>query len=84
MLGALNHILVATKVLSSQGTGMTDARRQRHEIEMRASQAAVFRLLLTPSAIREWWGVSRAIVTPEQGGIWVAWGEDEDDPDYVT
>jgi uncharacterized protein YndB with AHSA1/START domain len=52
---------------------------------MRASQAAVFRLLLTPSAIREWWGVSRDIVTPEQGGIWVAaWGEDEDDPDYVT
>lgn len=45
----------------------------------------LFGLLLRPSAIREWWGAARAIVLPERGGFWVAaWGESEDDPDYLT
>jgi uncharacterized protein YndB with AHSA1/START domain len=38
-----------------------------------------------PSAIRRWWGVARAIVLPQPGGVWAAaWGEVEDDPDYIT
>ncbi len=42
-------------------------------------------MLVTPSAIREWWGANRAIVIPEAGGIWMAaWGANEDRPDYVT
>jgi uncharacterized protein YndB with AHSA1/START domain len=42
-------------------------------------------LLHTPGAIRQWWGAARAIVIPERGGLWAAaWGESEDDPDYVT
>lgn len=60
-------------------------RAQRHEIEIEAAAADVFRLLHAPSAIRRWWGTSRAIVTAQKGGLWVAaWGENEDDPDFVT
>ena len=44
----------------------------------------MFDLLITPSAIRGWWGASRAIVMPNLGGTWMAaWG-DEDDPDYIS
>ncbi|MCI0639383.1 MAG: SRPBCC domain-containing protein [Gemmataceae bacterium] len=44
----------------------------------------VFALLITPSAIRGWWSAARAIVQPQTGGLWAAaWGEREDDPDYV-
>jgi uncharacterized protein YndB with AHSA1/START domain len=44
----------------------------------------MFDLLVTPSAIRGWWGASRAIVDPKKGGIWTAaWGG-EDDPDYIS
>lgn len=50
-----------------------------------AAPEEVFALLTTPSAIRSWWGASRAIVLPELGGIWAAtWGESEDQPDYIT
>ena len=45
----------------------------------------VFALLHTPSAIRDWWGASNAIVLAETGGTWAAtWGENEDDPDYIS
>jgi uncharacterized protein YndB with AHSA1/START domain len=45
----------------------------------------LFEILHTPSAIREWWGVARAVVLAEPGGVWAAtWGSSEDDPDYVT
>lgn len=64
---------------------MAETREQRHKIEVRASPETLFRLLHTPSAIRQWWGVSRAIIVPEKEGVWVAaWGENEDEPDYVT
>lgn len=44
----------------------------------------MFDLLITPSAIRGWWGASHAIVMPKLGGIWsAAWGN-EDDPDYIS
>ncbi len=44
-----------------------------------------FALLVTPSAIRGWWGAARVIVLPREGGVWAAaWGGREDDPDYVT
>lgn len=45
----------------------------------------LFELLVTPSAIRQWWGASRVIVMAQDGGMWAAvWGADEDDPDYIT
>lgn len=60
-------------------------RRHEHEIELNDPPQHVFELLHTPSAIRGWWGASRAIVMPKPGGMWcAAWGEDEDHPDYIT
>ncbi len=62
-----------------------ETRSHVHEIELFASPAEVFRLLVTPSAIREWWSAARAIVIARTGGVWcAAWGDREDDPDYIT
>jgi uncharacterized protein YndB with AHSA1/START domain len=42
-----------------------------------------FELLHTPSAIRQWWSATTAIVQPRVNGVWAAtWGA-EDAPDYV-
>ncbi len=55
------------------------------EIWLPASPEIIFELLIKPSAIRQWWQAKSAIVVPVRGGIWAArWGEDEDNPEYVT
>jgi uncharacterized protein YndB with AHSA1/START domain len=55
-----------------------------HEEAFSASPERVFSILHTPSAIRKWWGATRAIVIPREGGLWAAiWGE-EDEPDSIT
>jgi uncharacterized protein YndB with AHSA1/START domain len=60
-------------------------RTYAHEEVFPVSPEALFTLLHTPSAIREWWGAERAIVIPEPDGFWAAaWGEDEDDPDFIV
>lgn len=60
-------------------------RQHIHEESFPVSPTRLFALLHTPSAIRRWWGAARVIVMPEPGGIWAAtWGDDEDDPEYVT
>lgn len=60
-------------------------RKVVHEQRFDCSQHELFGLLLRPSAIRDWWSASRVIVLPEVGGTWAAtWGENEDEPDYVT
>lgn len=60
-------------------------RNHTHEEEFAIPPAGMFDLLVTPSAIRKWWGAARAIVLREKGGIWMAaWGAEEDSPDYVT
>lgn len=62
-----------------------NTRRHTHEEAFSASPERLFALLHTPSAIRGWWGAARAVVLPQAGGIWAAaWGEAEDDPDYIT
>src|SRR5687767_7777978 len=62
-----------------------ETRTHVHEEVFAAAPERVFALLHTPSAIREWWGVARAVVLPQAGGVWAAaWGETEDDPDYIT
>ncbi len=62
-----------------------ETRKHSHQIGLDVSPAEVFTLLITPSAIRGWWGASRAIVVARPGGVWAAaWGADEDIPDYVT
>ena len=64
---------------------MTTTRCHEHEITLNAQPDRVFALLHTPSAIRQWWGAARAVVIAKPGGTWAAaWGDDEDDPDYVT
>jgi uncharacterized protein YndB with AHSA1/START domain len=56
-----------------------------HEEVFPATPEQLFALLHTPSAIRGWWGAARAVVIPEPGGTWAAaWGDSEDDPEYVT
>lgn len=60
-------------------------RKLVHEEILPAPADRVFALLHVPSAIRQWWGVARAVVMAQPGGIWAAaWGESEDDPDYIT
>src|SRR5262245_35053023 len=60
-------------------------RKHTHEEVFPISPARLFALLHAPSAIRGWWRAARAIVLPQRGGIWAAaWGEPEDDPDYIT
>jgi len=61
------------------------ARKHVHEEMFATTAERLFDLLVRPSAIRSWWGANRAVVIPSEGGTWaVAWGPDEDDPDYVT
>jgi uncharacterized protein YndB with AHSA1/START domain len=60
-------------------------RKHVHQIELPVPPEEVFAILHTPSAIREWWFANRAIVMAQEGGTWAAaWGENEDDPDYIT
>jgi uncharacterized protein YndB with AHSA1/START domain len=60
-------------------------RKHVHEEVFPVPPERLFALLITPSAIRGWWGVAQAIVLAEPGGTWAAaWGSSEDEPDYVT
>lgn len=44
-----------------------------------------FSALLSPGMIQRWWFAKTAIVLPEKGGIYaVTWGEDIDNPDYIS
>ncbi len=62
-----------------------ETRKHIHQEEFPVSPEKMFEILITPSAIRHWWNASRAIVLAEENGVWTAaWGEDEDDPDYIT
>lgn len=61
------------------------SRKHVHQEDFDATAEQLFALLITPSAIRGWWGCATAIVLPDPGGLWAAtWGADEDRPDYVT
>lgn len=45
----------------------------------------VFDALILPGMIQKWWFASSAIVLPEEGGIYaVTWGDDIDNPDYLS
>jgi uncharacterized protein YndB with AHSA1/START domain len=62
-----------------------NTRKHVHEIALPTDPERVFSLLVTPSAIRQWWGADRAIVLAQENGTWAAaWGADEDRPDYLT
>lgn len=60
---------------------------RRHVLEepFAVTPERMFNILITPSAIRSWWGASKVIVTPQKDGVWIAsWGEDENDADYIS
>jgi uncharacterized protein YndB with AHSA1/START domain len=60
-------------------------RRHVHEEPFAVSAERMFEALITPSAIRSWWGATKAIVLAEVGGTWVAsWGDIENEPDYIS
>jgi uncharacterized protein YndB with AHSA1/START domain len=59
-------------------------RSQWHEIELPVSPAALFNLLLAPKAIRGRWNNIAAVVTEVDGAWVIAWGQRENDPDYVS
>jgi len=60
-------------------------RKHTYEEVFAASPERLFALLHTSSAIRGWWDAARAIVLAQCGGVWIAaWGDVEDDPDYIT
>jgi uncharacterized protein YndB with AHSA1/START domain len=79
------HAPFAFQELHPVGAKEGSVRKHVHEEVFPASTERLFALLHTPSAIRGWWGVARAIVLPQPGGVWAAtWGEAEDDADYIT
>ncbi len=62
---------------------MSSTRSQWHEIELPAKPEGVFNLLLAPKLIRGRWNNQGAIITELEGAWVLAWGERENDPDYV-
>jgi uncharacterized protein YndB with AHSA1/START domain len=62
-----------------------ETRSHIHEESFEIAPDEMFSLLITPSAIRGWWGASSAIVLPKTDGFWAAmWGAEEDAPDYIS
>lgn len=54
-------------------------------IEVKKPIQEVFDALITPSLIKKWWSASSVIILPQKGGTYaVAWGDDEDAPDYIS
>ncbi len=64
---------------------VVNTRKYVHKEAFDVVPEKLFLALHTPSAIRSWWGASRAIVIAQEGGMWAAaWGDREDDPDSIT
>ncbi len=60
-------------------------RKHVHQIELAVPPEEAFEILHKPSAIRDWWFADHAIVLAREGGSWAAaWGDNEDDPNYIT
>lgn len=76
----------AFKLLTpTNGISMSETRSHQISRQFDHPPSEVFAALITPSQLRGWWSVSRAIVIPQAGGIWCAtWGDDEDTPDYIS
>lgn len=60
-------------------------RKLSQEIIINSDQQSTFNALIKPSMINQWWFAKTSIVVPEKGGIYMmCWGEDIDDPDYIS
>jgi uncharacterized protein YndB with AHSA1/START domain len=61
------------------------SRREELAEPFGVSPERMFDMLITPSAVRQWFGASTAIIDAREGGSWVAaFGEGERDADFVT
>jgi len=61
------------------------SREITQRIEIDQIPENVFYALLNPTGIAKWWGAKTAIVIKEENGIYsVSWGNNIDDPDFVT
>lgn len=82
----LVHLRQIERIKRALGlTASPPTRDHRRSVELPVPPERAFAALITPSAIRSWWQVDRAVVVSEPGGTWsAAWGADEDDPDYAT
>ncbi len=59
--------------------------RNEFQEPFNVSAEKMFEALITPKAIREWWGASRAIVDPKVGGSWVAtYGEEDGSSEFIN
>lgn len=65
-------------------TAAMETRKHIHQETFDADAETLFKLFITPSAIRQWWGASHAIVDPKPGGVWVACWGDEDAAEFIT
>jgi uncharacterized protein YndB with AHSA1/START domain len=62
-----------------------DIRRQELEEPFSVPPERMFEILITPSAIRSWWGAATAVVDARKGGSWItAWGEGERPSHFVS
>lgn len=54
-------------------------------IKIRQAPEKIYRSLVTPSSITNWWKAKSAIVIEETEGLYViCWGNNIDDPDFIT
>lgn len=61
------------------------SRKIEQGIEIRDTREHIFESLLNPSSIMKWWQAKTAIIIKENNGIYaVSWGNDLDDPDFIT
>ena len=49
----------------------TETRRQILEEPFGVTPERMFEVLITPSAIRSWWGATSVVIDPRKGGSWV-------------
>ena len=62
-----------------------ETRREELAEPFGVSPERMFEILITPSAIRTWYGASKAVVDPRKGGSWItAWGDEDDDAEYIN
>ena len=60
-------------------------RQIKQTYRIQSNIETVFDALLSPSQICTWWFAKTAIVVPKVNGIYaITWGEDMDDPDYIS
>ena len=61
------------------------SRRQEIEEPFGVTPEQMFDTLITPTAIRSWWGASTVVIDPRKGGSWVAAaGEEGIESEYVN